>query len=68
VRVKVFLVVGRGRGTQQHAGKRNELRDSSLWIAQGIQGVKGTKEIGETEDVTWGFQASPQVYYKYSPS
>ena len=52
-------------------GKGNGLRDSlpNLQIGYGGKGgldrTKGTKE---TEDVTWGSQASPQVYYKYSPS
>jgi len=45
-------------------GKRNELRNSSLWIAQGAQRVKGAKEIEETEDVTWGPRDS-QVLPKY---
>jgi len=26
--------------------------------------VKGTEETKGTKDVTWGSQASPQVYYK----
>jgi len=41
------------------------LRDDSLDCRERVQRRKG---ISATKDVTWGFQASPQVYYKYGPS
>jgi len=66
------FVVGRERGTQQHAGKENRSIESLLDY-RGNNGSRGDKrdkkaKTGETKDVTWGSQTSPQVYYKYGPS
>ena len=51
--------------------ERDKSRDSFLDCRESTEG-KGAKarrkRQRQTEDVTWGFQATPQVYYKYSPS
>ena len=66
-----FFVVGRGAAHSNTRERRNESRDSFLDYRKSTRG-KGDKvetgETEETEDVTWGFLASPQVYYKYNPS
>jgi len=57
----------KGRGTQQHAGEVEQVDRWSPRLQGGYRGRDGAKGIEETEDVTWGSQASPQVYYKYGP-
>jgi len=63
-----LLGVRRGAAHSDTQEKRDKSRDSFLDCGESTEGKGDRSETGETEDVTWGFQASPQVYYKYSPS
>jgi len=55
-------------------GKKNGSIDSLLGYREDTEGKgtrvkrKGESQTERTKDVTWDSQASPQVYYKYSPS
>ena len=66
-----LLAVGRGAAHSNTQGERNKSRGSFLAVER-VQGRKGAKvrqkRQNATEDVTWGSQVSPQVYYKYGPS
>ena len=60
-------MVGRGAAHSNAQKERNESIDSLLDYREGTE-EEGRKARQKTEDVTWGSQASPQVYYKYDPS
>jgi len=63
-----LLVVGRGAAHSNAQRKRDKSRDSFQDCRENTGENGEQNETGETEDVTWDSQASPQVYYKYSPS
>jgi len=65
---KGLLGVGRGAAHSNTQEKRDKSRGSFLDCRESTEGKGDKSETEETEDVTWGSQASPQVYYKYSPS
>jgi len=57
--------VGRGAAHSNMQEKRDRSGDS---FSEYWESTEGRGDESATEDVTWGFQTSPQVYYKYSPS
>ena len=63
-----LLGIGRGAAHSNTQEKKDKSRDSFLDCRESTEGKGDKSETEETEDVTWGSQASPQVYYKYSPS
>ena len=65
VRGQISQWLGRARHTATRRRRERQVKEELPRLQRKCR--RGKDETGETKDVTWGFQTSPQVYYKYSP-